>query len=381
MSAEKGHSHKGPSSAERWMNCGGSTILIERDGLPETDDPDYRAHGVAAHAAAAAALEHGFDGWELIGETFEGIKVDETIANSIQQYLDRCRPFTGPGFSSAIEHRIQLEEHPDGFGTLDFRSYEEETHTLRIKDYKDGVGIAVDVEWNVQLMYYAYAELQKFPDARWVELEIVQPRGFHPAGPVRTWLASVEWIVEWAQTELLPKMNARIMDLVPGEHCRFCPMKLTCPALAGMFAAVVRADVKEVLVMSDERLGQEYRYLKGVEMYAKALKDEAYRRSMLGTKVPFTKVVAKKADRVWKGDAGTILEARLGPLAYAPKELNSPAQMEKLGPEAKELVKEWAYTPQTGYTIALETDKRPAVEMGSRFTEAALALTQAGEAQ
>ena len=84
---------------------------------------------------------------------------------------------------------------------------------------------------------------------------------------------------------------------------------------------------------------------------------------------------------MWKGDAGTILEARLGPLAYAPKELNSPAQMEKLGPEAKELVKEWAYTPQTGYTIALETDKRPAVEMGSRFTEAALALTQTGEAQ
>ena len=33
--------------------------------------------------------------------------------------------------------------------------------------------------------------------------------------------------------------------------------------------------------------------------------------------------------------------------------------MEKIGPEAKKMVHEYAYTPQSGYTVASIDDKRP----------------------
>jgi hypothetical protein len=51
--------------------------------------------------------------------------------------------------------------------------------------------------------------------------------------------------------------------------------------------------------------------------------------------------------------------------------------MEEVSGDAPKLVKEWAYTPQTGLTVALERDKRPAVKVQSSteaFGEAVAAL-------
>jgi len=46
-------------------------------------------------------------------------------------------------------------------------------------------------------------------------------------------------------------------------------------------------------------------------------------------------------------------------------ELKSPAVMEKVAPEAKDLVRQYAYTPQTGLTVVMESDSRPAVKVQS----------------
>jgi hypothetical protein len=82
---------------------------------------------------------------------------------------------------------------------------------------------------------------------------------------------------------------------------------------------------------------------------------------MQGKNVPGTKLVHKKANRVWKGGAEAVFREQFGDKAVWPTTLKSPAEMEKVNTDAKALVKEFAYTPESGLTLALESDKRSAV--------------------
>ena len=84
-----GHSPLGFSGAERYMNCPGSVALIA--SLPPEageGDPEYRARGTAAHAAAAWCLREGRDAWEASGQAWEGVKLDADDLEAIQVYLD-----------------------------------------------------------------------------------------------------------------------------------------------------------------------------------------------------------------------------------------------------------------------------------------------------
>ena len=83
MSAENrpAHSPLGASSAERWMSCPGSVSLIKQLDLDETDEPEYRGLGIAAHEAGAHCLKNKLDAWEVMGEKFHGFEVDENMAN------------------------------------------------------------------------------------------------------------------------------------------------------------------------------------------------------------------------------------------------------------------------------------------------------------
>ena len=91
------HSSLGASSAERWMNCPGSTALIEAFQLPETDEPEYRKQGVAGHAAAADCLMRDIDAWEITGDTYEDYIISAEMGDAIQMYLDRVRLSLGGG--------------------------------------------------------------------------------------------------------------------------------------------------------------------------------------------------------------------------------------------------------------------------------------------
>lgn len=363
------HSKLGASSAERWMNCPGSVALLKRLDLPPSDEPEYRSRGVAAHALLADCLEAQKDAWEQIGAKYDQVVIDDEIERAVQEAIDFIRPrmegYTGGWGVEEKVHRPEL--HPDMFGTIDVWGYCDEEATLDIIDYKNGAGVVVDVEWNVQLLYYAKMKLDQFPACRTVVLTIIQPNAFHPAGTIRSWDISAEAVHEWAENELIPHMNRVEMDgkLDAGEWCRFCPAKLICPLLVSLFGAAAKADIKEVKYISNESLGRSYQYVQAVEMYIKAMKDEVLRLNMRGKLVAGTKLVAKRANRVFKAGAEEKLVAALGENAYTKPALKSPPQIELLGHEAKLLVAEWAYTPQTGLTVARENDKRPAVKIAS----------------
>lgn len=360
------HSTLGASGAERWINCPGSVALLKTLTLPETDDPSFRQEGTAAHAAAATCLSQDRDGWEIVGETVEGVKVTAEMATAVQVYLDEVRPLIAKASQTFIEYPIsQPKLHPLYYGTVDLGLVFEADGWLDITDYKHGVGIAVDVEFNPQVMYYAYGILQDFPDIRNVRLRIVQPRGFHRDGPIRVWETTAEALSEWAETTLIPAMNATAVDntLDPGPWCRFCPAKIVCPMMTALFGAAAKANPDHVVNLSAEALGRSFQYVAAVKFYLKALEAEVLRRNLKGEEVPDTKLVYQKANRAYKPGAAEIIKARFGEDAMTKPEIKSPAEIEKLSPEAKELIKEWAFTPQRNVTVALLSDHRNAVKV------------------
>jgi hypothetical protein len=357
------HSPLGASSAERWMKCPGSVALIKSVGYAETEEPDYRREGTAAHEAVAHCLRQKLDAWEVIGEKFYGTEVDVEMADAIQVYLDTVRPLMVEGAVILIEHRISAPDHPLFYGTVDCATISDSL--LTVSDFKYGQGVVVEVENNLQIMYYAYGILLQFPDVRRVALRIVQPRGFHPDGPVRRWVIDADYIIGWAQGTLLPAMEAVAVDnsLDVGDHCRFCTAKLVCPLLTSVFRAAATSVPGAAVSRTDANVALEYPLLKAAEMYIKAHKADILNRLMDGNLKDngVCKLVNKKADRVWKPEAKTVFIDKYGDTAMTTPELKSPAQMEKIDGSSKKLVHEYAFTPQSGYTVADINDKRPAV--------------------
>ena len=354
------------------MKCPGSVRFLGTVGLGETEEHDYTKAGTAVHAAAAACLAQGSDAWEVVGQEFEKVKLTVDMTSGLQVYLDEVRRLQAvPNMQSYVEYKIKLPHvHPKYFGTLDYGQIEftggpAANDVMRIVDYKNGF-LPVEVD-SPQFKYYAYG-LMFEPDARNVtdvEIIVVQPNSFHPDGPVRRkWFKAAD-IHYWVMTELKPAMERTEEDdayLWPGEHCRFCPAKLVCPAMHGMFAAALDSHVADVKTISEVSLGQDYRLAATVKMYLKALEEEVYNRLMTGKEIQGVKLVAKKADRVWKDGSEARFRDQFGEQALTTPTFKTPAQME-IVLDATELVKEWAYTPQTGLTVALAEDKRRAVKV------------------
>lgn len=366
------HSPLGASGAERWMKCPGSVALIEGLNLPETDEPDYRKEGTAGHEAAAHCLQTGQDAWEVAGATFAGVEISAEMADAIQVYLDTVRPTIDLGARVWIEEHVSSAVHEKFYGTVDFGAVH--PGFIEVVDLKMGEGITVEAAENPQLMYYAFGLIDKtekergepYKDDMDVAIKIVQPRAFHPDGPVREWWTDVGTVKKFIHDVLVPAMLRTEMekDFDTGAHCRFCPAKLICPKLTQTFRAIANAPVDALPDMDDETFANGYPLLAAAEMYIKAYKDEALRRLLKGADLSAgCKLVQKKATRVFKDGAEMQFVAYLGEDAFTKPVLKSPAEMEKLGASAKKLVREWAYTPDTGYTVAGLDDKRIAVKV------------------
>lgn len=361
------HSPLGGSAAHRFIACPGSYNLIR--GLPSYDDTspegeEWREQGTAAHSLLSECIKHGVDAWEKL-EDFPMLTADDGVA--VQVALDYARAQKKEGADQYSEYSIDAKHlHPLLWGQLDWLQYDPNIGFLEIADYKHGAGVVVDIEDNAQIMYYAFCILndQRFARASYVKMTICQPRAFHPGGPIRSTECDASDILAWGNEVLIPAMVAaeKANDgLVTGPHCQFCPGKetLSCPAILADYTEI--ADAQEIETVSNERLAELFGKIQTAMFVRKALEKETLRRRLLGMDIPNTKLVRRKADRVYKDGAEIVLAEAFGDDAYD-RSLKSPAQMEKLT-GGKVLVKHWAYTPDNGVTVAPLSDKRKAVEL------------------
>lgn len=393
------HSLTGASSAERWMNCSGYLALAQgMSHNPNRLDPDYTREGNAAHTVAAWCLKEDRDAWEFAGEIMEGVRISEgegqVSPTAIQLYIDECRRILALDPMNTefwIETAVGADEgtrpHPGFYGTLDFGAIidADPFPVVLIRDLKMGEGVYVEVEENEQLLYYAYGLLHKLMTERGAGLDeccpvnigIVQPRYWGYDGP-RTWETTVGYVLQWGASlvekmhEATRKVESGNVEFVPGEWCRFCPVKLRCPALRGMFAVAVKSAMllgeNSAKGMKDPELGREYSLVPMAEMYMKAVKGEVDYRAQNGRTDQHWKLAKKKVDRQWRDGAYLAVRDTLGGLAMTAPALKSPAQVEKISDSARRLVAQWAFSPDGGLVVVHPDDRRPAEKAVSPAT-------------
>ena len=361
------HSKLGASGSHRWFHCPGSVKLIEAMGDTAKKSSSYADDGTLAHDIAARCLKSGEDAKVYIGEadfTTEAMFKEEDAA-AVQVYLYFIRKDVADMGNDLVqmlvEERFHLAEvHPDFFGTTDCTIVGK--HQATVNDYKHGAGIMVSAEKNTQLMQYAVGAL--YGTEAWnddgfpVEINICQPR-VYGVDAVRSWWTSVGDLKRWLRDDWLPAARRTEQDtpfLQPGPWCNssFCPKRLTCPAIKEMRARVLTYTPEIIKAMEDWELGLAATETNIVKGLAKVFDEEIFTRLRAGKQISGWKMVAKKADRVFKDDAPVV--DTFGEAAYE-KKLKTPPAIEKL-PEGKKFVAQWAYKPDTGMTVALDTDAR-----------------------
>ena len=378
------HSPLGGSAAHRFMNCEGS-FLLQRDlieaGQFENIESEYAKLGTAAHELAAKAVATGMEPYEFLGEEFNGYLAgwpDGISLDAIQVYFSECVGILARRKEQGhmlLEDTIHLPEiHPLLKGTVDF-GFWSPSDGIFLRDYKNGEGIGVSAPLNKQLLYYGYLMILKILQEGHgldremsVSLGIVQPNVYGIFEEPDVWETSVQFVLDWGNNELLPKMKSlselrvpkEFMVFTPGEHCQFCPVLLDCPKMQEAFEAYYNAEEDFIAMLTDEELDRFYSMREPARRFMKALETTVHHRLVTGANIPNAKLVEKRVARVWKPGAAAALKAAFGEKAFTAPEIKSPAQIEKLSSRGKELALEFGYKPESaGLSVAPLSDPRP----------------------
>jgi hypothetical protein len=225
------HAAIAPSSASRWVQCPASVQMEAR--YPEQDS-DKAAEGTLAHAVWAAmqlqrpipdgATEEMLDGAEMMQDTVDGI-------------LAQC----GPGVKPIVEYTLnkgnRMLFHADNWGTPDC-TINAIPHKKRwVIDYKFGHRYVNPFE-NWQLLNYLILDMcndmsGNIEPGIECHLIIVQPRSYHPDGPVREWVVMSDEL--WAYRVVLLEKALASQQVNPpaktGSECRDCKARGNCATL------------------------------------------------------------------------------------------------------------------------------------------------------
>lgn len=387
------HAKLGASSAKRWLTCPGSVALSE--GMPNPTSP-AAYEGSAAHALAEHCLLTGDEVFEYLGEShpdpeYQDVPLNADMIDAVSIYVNHIRGY-GKVNANQIEQQVSLAPLGDWakemFGTADFLRWDHKNRTIHIDDYKHGAGIVVEAD-SPQLKYYALGALLKgkvLNAAEKVVATIIQPRAFHPDGPIRSVTYTVDDLMAWVRDELEPGAKAAQAENAPlnptPEACQFCLAKGKCPALqeAALADAMLEFSgdqataVKKLNELTDAEIARILdnrkfveNWLKGVAEYAqRSLQD---RKDVTGGRY---KLVAGRSSRSWLNEeqAVTWLQEKAGLQRedLFTEKLVTPPQAEKaIGKDLREELKSLIAVTEGAPTMVPASDKRPA--LGSDATE------------
>jgi hypothetical protein len=380
---EKAHASLGASGADRWMNCTGSVRMTE--GLPNVDTV-YTKEGTAAHTLLEKCLQLNVEPVVFLDTELHGVAVTEDMCEAVQVAVDYVRGLAASkGAELTLEKRFSLATlNPPApmFGTSDCQVYLPSERHLYVIDYKHGVGYAVDARGNPQLRYYGLGAIL---DGAWspqqvehVTLVIIQPRAVHPDGIIRSETITFEELYEWSG-ELMAKADETLhanAPLTTGPWCRFCRASAQCPARLTDAQALARIEFAsdeivppavESLTLPEMILVMEKAPV--IEAWLKDIRTHIETTLIAGGVVPGYKLVAKRATRKWGNEQATVAfleQTGFDADEYETRKLKSPAQVEKLIGK-KNLPTDLVVKESSGYTVAPEYDKRPALLPGHDF--------------
>lgn len=372
------HSTLGASSAKRWVSCPASVKLIEAMNLPPKSN-FYADQGSIAHELCEECLLENKDAISFLGDTRSygetTITVDEEMVEGVQLYVDTVLEYRKqyPTSQLNVEQRFDLSWlHVGMFGTND-ASIANHFERLVVFDFKYGAGEIVEVEDNLQLIYYALGAAYNYNfNFEEVEVVIVQPRARHADGVVRRWLTTMENVLSYREVfkKAAVESESANPSMKAGDHCKWCDYAPQCEELRKDSFEKVKAKFSVVtqeveLPKPVDLTPDEISYLldatEQLEMWIKHFKGYAFNRATLGVEIPNYKLCEKRTHRKFEDEQKVIdayvdeFESKL----YTEPKLISPAQLEKLvGKKRKDEVAKFTYKPKGELTLTKSSDPR-----------------------
>lgn len=367
----------GGSTAKRVMGCPGSVALCAK--MPPRPSSVYADLGTLLHTAISQVLDQGVTPESLIGMKYQDqVLTQDHIDNKLQVALNLLSEIDPKlEMEYAVETEVGFGDFlPNVFGSCDLLG--RIGNRAIVLDWKFGDGVAVGVEENEQLLFYAAAAMRT-PSVAWVfegateiECVIVQPPS------VKRWVTTVERVKIFennlvASVKESQKANA---GLSAGDHCRWCAAKPICPKMTG---AVDRALQDQLASLNADMIGGYLKNCDLLEQWITDLRALAHQMLEADKPVPGWKLVNKRATRQWANeDQATDVLAKVIPEAelFVTK-LITPAVAEKvLKKLGTKLPDDLVVAVSSGSTLAREEDPRPAVVQIGKQLVAALSKIQ-----
>jgi hypothetical protein len=212
-----------------------------------------------------------------------------------------------------------------------------------------------------------------------IRMVIVQPRA--PGNPVRAYTISTSELLQWADKVLKPAI-ARIgngdTSENSGEWCRWCVRAGSCDALHKRALIAAKASFSDegsmklpvVSSLPSSDLSEILDQAELISAWVSKVRAEAVSRIEGGETVSGYKLVAKRGLRKWVNEDAAIeefLDTGLDAESiFAPREIKSPAQMEKTlkreGFDPK-ILETLVSRDSSGVTLVREADEREEVDV------------------
>lgn len=360
------HAHLAPSSAARWVVCTGSPGMEAQ--YPQTGESDAATEGTAAHWALAEVL-HG----RTVAEgqiTPDGVALTAEMvdaAEDVLAWIDMLKQSSPDDPAEVrIEQRVKNPAiHAKNYGTPDLVIWFENSKRLFVVDYKFGHGWVEAFE-NWQLINYAAlvaadlcidgAEQLRVM----VSMVIIQPRAYHPDGPIRTWQVQLAHLRGYWNRLVMAADDTPVLRVSP--ECKYCSARHACPELmARGLSEVDRSRAPVPFDLTPQALGIELhdirRAIAALEARETGLTAQAEALLKLGKPVPFWSLASKPGSMAWTvADAEVLaLGDMVGKSLAKPSAPITPAQAKKAG-LAPELVDAYSARPPGTAKLTPATD-------------------------
>lgn len=362
----KGHAVLSASSSDRWLHCPPSARLCE-----SYDDKgsDYAAQGTDAHALCEYKLRKAL-GLETVDPTENLTWFNEEMNDCAIGYAAYVLEQVEAAKQVCADPVVLIEQRVDfsrwvegGFGTADALIIAD--GTLKICDYKHGLGVLVRADENPQLMCYALGALELFDkiyDIETVSMTIYQPRRDN----VSTYELPKNDLNHWADEVLKPAAELAFAgdgNFFCGEWCGFCKAKNDCRARADANLALAQYEFKLPPLLTDEDIEDILSKVDELVSWASDIKEYALQQAISGKEWAGWKLVEGRSNRKYVNDAvvaDVVEHAGFDP--YERKLLGVTAMQKLLGKSRfDELLNPYIEKPQGKPTLVPESDKRPAM--------------------
>lgn len=331
------HSPLAPSSMARTVQCPGSVKMQQR--YPEPDGPEAK-EGTAAHwVFAEQMVRHPVAGGQIAPN---GVVIDDAMIDGAAMLSELALQWPGAVVERPVACRII---HAECWGTPDVRAWLIPRRRLAVADLKYGYGF-VDVFGHWQLITYACGLLDEADITGQeeqnviIDLYIVQPRNYHPSGPVRKWSVLAADLRAYRNIAIAACEDAMSESptLRAGPECKHCTARHACPTLqAAALDAVDTAGKAVPLDLPTDAAAHEKRRLdwaiEQLQARSSGLEQQLLDAMKRGQHVPFFHVEHGAGREVWSKPASDVIA--LGQLygvnLARPPEAITPKQAKALG--------------------------------------------------